>query len=126
MTDKHKKIDKILAHKIYGRLIFFFIIFIMFQATFYIGQFPMDLIERFVDIVRDAVATQMSDGILKDLIIDGVISGVGGVIVFLPNILILFLFISIMESSGYMARAAYLMDGIMRKVGLQEIGRAHF
>lgn len=119
MTNKQKKLDKILTHNILGRIIFFLVIFIMFQATFYLGKFPMELIENVVDIVRETVASQMQDGVLKDLIIDGIISGVGGVLVFLPNILILFLFITIMESSGYMARAAYLMDGIMRKVGLQ-------
>lgn len=113
------RIDVIVTHRIWGFVIFIGIIFLMFQATFYLGKFPMDWIEYGVEKLSDAVAAQMTDGMLKDLIIDGIISGVGGVLVFLPNIVILFLFISLMESTGYMARAAFLMDGIMHKVGLQ-------
>lgn len=119
MEKTQTKIDTIVTHRVWGMVIFIGIIFMMFQATFYLGKFPMDWIEMGVEKIGFAVAEGMQNGILKDLLIDGVISGVGGVLVFLPNIIILFLFISVMESTGYMARAAYLMDGVMHKVGLQ-------
>ncbi|MEG0890333.1 MAG: ferrous iron transport protein B [Bacteroidales bacterium] len=119
MGKTQTKIDTIVTHKVWGFVIFFGVIFLMFQATFYLGKFPMDWIEAGVEKISELVAGTMDSGMLKDLIIDGIISGVGGVLVFLPNIMILFLFISLMESTGYMARAAYLMDGIMHKVGLQ-------
>ncbi len=113
------KIDHIVTHKVWGMVIFIAVIFLMFQATFYLGKFPMDWIEYGVEKLSRLISGMMEEGMLKDLIIDGIISGVGGVLVFLPNIIILFLFISFMESSGYMARAAYLMDGVMHKAGLQ-------
>ena len=83
---------------------------VMFEATFKLGAYPMEWIESGVAWIGSLVERYMSDGPLKDLIVDGVIGGVGGVIVFLPNILILYLFISFMEDSGYMARAAFIMD----------------
>lgn len=119
MNRYQPKIDAIVTHKVWGMVVFIAIIFLMFQATFYLGKFPMDWIECGVGHLSKLIAGHMGEGKLKDLMIDGVISGVGGVLVFLPNILILFLFISLMESSGYMARAAYLMDGVMHRVGLQ-------
>ena len=113
-----RKLDDLLTHKIWGFPIFFAFLFIIFEATFAIGQYPMDWIDAGVSWIGDLVSTHMPDGPLKDLIVDGVICGVGGVVVFLPNILILFFFISLMEDTGYMARAAFLMDKIMHKIGL--------
>lgn len=113
-----RKLDDLLTHKIWGFPIFFAFLFIIFEATFAIGQYPMDWIDAGVSWIGDLVSTHMADGPLKDLIVDGVICGVGGVVVFLPNILILFFFISLMEDTGYMARAAFLMDKIMHKIGL--------
>ena len=90
----------------------------MFEATFRLGEYPMEWIESFVGWIGEFVRGNMSEGPLKDLLVDGIIGGVGGVIVFLPNILILYAFISFMEDSGYMARAAFIMDKIMHKMGL--------
>ena len=92
--------------------------FLIFWATFAIGQYPMDWIDTSVSWLSSAVQQLMPDGILKDLIADGIIGGVGGVIVFLPNILILYFCISFMEDSGYMARAAFIMDKVMHRIGL--------
>ena len=90
----------------------------MFEATFRLGEYPMQWIESLVGLIGNFVRNYMEEGPLKDLLVDGIIGGVGGVIVFLPNILILYLFISFMEDSGYMARAAFIMDKIMHKMGL--------
>jgi len=90
----------------------------MFECTFFLGQYPKDWIQAGVDLLARLVNTTMSPGPLKDLLADGIIGGVGSVIVFLPNILILYFFISFMEDSGYMARAAFIMDKIMHKMGL--------
>ncbi len=113
-----KKIDNILTHKIWGYPIFIFFLWIMFQSTFRLGEYPVLWIEDLVRITGNFFQKWMPDGMLKDMLINGVIHGVGGVIVFLPNILILFLFISIMEDTGYMARAAFIMDKLMHKIGL--------
>ncbi len=115
---KSQYIDNVLTHRAWGIPIFILIIWIMFQCTFTLGEYPMDWIEQGVNFLADTVKTWMPDGPLKDLIVDGIIQGVGGVIVFLPNILILFLFISFMEDTGYMARAAFIMDKVMHKMGL--------
>ncbi|MBS3806833.1 MAG: ferrous iron transport protein B [Bacteroidales bacterium] len=112
------RIDRYLTHKFLGFPIFLFFMWIMFQATFTLGSYPMEWIDTFVGYAAEQVNTLMSEGPLKDLIINGIIDGVGGVIIFLPNILILFFFISFMEDTGYMARAAFIMDKIMHKVGL--------
>lgn len=90
----------------------------MFEGTFILGDYPMQGIEWLVGALGSLVRDNMSEGPLKDLLVDGIIGGVGGVIVFLPNILILYFFISLMEDSGYMARAAFIMDKIMHKMGL--------
>lgn len=111
-------IDSLVTHKIYGFPIFLFLMWIMFEATFVLGAYPMEWIESGVNALGSLIERFMAPGPLKDLLIDGVIGGVGSVIVFLPNILILYLFISFMEDSGYMARAAFIMDKIMHKVGL--------
>lgn len=115
---KTGKIDNILTHKYLGFPIFFAFMYIMFQATFQLGQYPMEWIEQLVGITGNFVDAEMPAGVLKDLLVDGIIDGVGGVIVFLPNILILFLFITLMEDTGYMARAAFIMDKVMHKIGL--------
>lgn len=111
-------IDSFVTHKLFGFPIFLFLMWLMFEATFVLGAYPMEWIEQAVAALGSWVGNAMQDGPLKDLLIDGVIGGVGGVIVFLPNILILYLFISFMEDSGYMARAAFIMDKIMHRIGL--------
>ena len=111
-------IDLFVTHKVLGFPIFILFMWIMFEATFRLGAYPMEWIEDLVGWIGNFVRGTMSEGPLKDLLVDGIIGGVGGVIVFLPNILILYLFISFMEDSGYMARAAFIMDKIMHKMGL--------
>ena len=111
-------IDSIVTHRIWGFPVFFLFMFLMFEITFVLGAYPQGWIESLVAVISDFISNNMSEGPLKDLLIDGIIGGVGGVIVFLPNILILYLFISLMEDSGYMARAAFIMDKIMHKMGL--------
>ncbi len=119
--DKHARtnqIDRIMTGKIWGLPVFIFLMWLMFQTTFTLGAFPMDWIEAGVEWLGDAISDAMSEGPLRDLLVDGIIGGVGSVIVFLPNILILFFFISLMEDTGYMARAAFIMDKLMHKFGL--------
>lgn len=111
-------IDSIVTHRIWGYPIFFLFLYIMFEGTFVLGEYPMMGIEWLVEQLGNLVSSYMPDGPLKDLVIDGIIGGVGGVIVFLPNILILYMFISFLEDSGYMARAAFIMDKIMHRMGL--------
>ena len=117
-TSFRNQIDHLLTHRIWGFPIFIGFMWLMFQATFEVGQYPMDWIEMGVKALGDFIGSAMRDSSLKGLLIDGVIGGVGGVIIFLPNILILFLFISLMEDSGYMARAVFIMDKLMHKIGL--------
>jgi ferrous iron transport protein B len=116
--DQSREIDKVLTHKIWGFPVFIFFIWLTFQSTFTLGAYPMSWIDSLVSWLGETVGSLMADGALKDLLVDGIIGGVGGVIVFLPNILILFFFISLMEDSGYMARAAFIMDKLMHKMGL--------
>ena len=111
-------VDSIVTHKVWGYPIFFLFLYIMFECTFILGAYPQDWIEWTVAQIGNLVQTYMPNGALKDLVVDGIIGGVGGVIVFLPNILLLYIFISLMEDSGYMARAAFIMDKIMHKMGL--------
>lgn len=111
-------IDAFVTNKLFGFPIFILIMFAIFWATFEIGAYPMDWIETLVGWLAGFVQSVMPDGPLKDLIADGIIGGVGGVIVFLPNILILYFCISFMEDSGYMARAAFIMDKLMHRIGL--------
>lgn len=113
-----EKIDNILTGKITGFPVFILFLSLMFFTTFSLGNYPKEWIEQLVDIFRGFIEKIMLPGTLNDLITDGIINGVGGVIVFLPNILILFLFISFMEDTGYMARVAFIMDRIMHKIGL--------
>lgn len=116
--NKTKKIDNFLTHKFWGFPIFIFFIWLMFFSTFFLGSFPKEWLESLVRFAADAINGALSEGSFKDLLIDGVIGGVGGVLIFLPNILILFFFISIMEDTGYMARTAFIMDKVMHKIGL--------
>ena len=113
-----KRIDAVVTHQVWGYPIFLLLMYFMFFCTFNIGQYPMDWIDAGVGWVGEWVGAWMPEGPLKDLIVDGIISGVGGVIVFLPNIMILYAFISWMEDSGYMSRAAFIMDKIMHRMGL--------
>ncbi|WP_165043119.1 ferrous iron transport protein B [Dysgonomonas sp. ZJ709] len=117
-SDATSLIDAVVTHKYLGFPLFFFFMWVMFECTFRLGGYPMEWIESGVELLGNFVRGVMSDGMLKDLIVDGIIGGVGGVIVFLPNILILYAFISFMEDSGYMARAAFIMDKVMHKMGL--------
>lgn len=111
-------VDSIVTNRFWGYPIFFIFLYIMFEGTFVLGEYPQRLIEWIVELIGQGAETFLSPGPLKDMIVDGIIGGVGGVIVFLPNILLLYFFISFMEDSGYMARAAFIMDKIMHKMGL--------
>ncbi len=117
-TVKKRNIDDILTNKYLGFPVFIFFMWLMFQTTFTVGSYPMVMIDSAVSWIGETIKNTMTDGPLRDLLVDGIIGGVGGVIVFLPNILILFFFISFMEDSGYMARASFIMDRLMHKIGL--------
>ena len=112
------KIDSIVTNKWLAFPIFFFLLYLVFNTTFVLGEYPMNWIEWLVQKFGDFVSSIMTDGWLKDLVTDGIIAGVGSVLVFLPNILLLYLFISLLEDTGYMARAAFIMDRLMHKIGL--------
>jgi ferrous iron transport protein B len=112
------RIDKVLTHKIFGYLIFFSILFILFQAVFAWAAVPMDLIDTGVTSLNNFLQSYLPKGPLAGLLTDGLISGLGGVLIFIPQIAILFTFISILEESGYMSRVMFMMDKIMRKFGL--------
>ena len=111
-------IDAVVAHRWFGIPIFVAFLWLMFETTFSLGAIPMEWIETGVGWLAGAVSTAMPEGLLRGLLVDGMINGVGSVIVFLPNILILFFFISLMEDTGYMARAAFIMDRVMHTLGL--------
>lgn len=112
------KIDKVLTHKVFGFVIFFAILLFMFQAIFSWASYPMDLIESFFIWAQDSLNSALPAGPLTSLLVDGVVAGLSGVLVFIPQIAILFAFISILEDTGYMARVTFMMDKVMRKVGL--------
>ncbi|MFL6208011.1 MAG: ferrous iron transport protein B [Pyrinomonadaceae bacterium] len=112
------RIDAFVTHRLFGPVILIVVMLAVFQTIFSWAQLPMDLIDHGFGALGDAVRLHMSPGLLTDLLVDGVIAGVGGVLVFLPQILLLFFFIALLEDSGYMARAAFLMDRLMRGVGL--------
>ena len=112
------RIDSVLSNKYIGFPIFFLLLYVMFEVTFTLGQYPMDWIDAFVAWTGERLTATMPEGPLKAMLVDGVVGGVGSVIVFLPQILILYFFISLMEDSGYMARAAFIMDKLMHKMGL--------
>jgi ferrous iron transport protein B len=117
-TTLSEKIDNVLTHKYFGFLIFNAILFLMFFATFKLGSYPTNWIDTGVSAFGSFVANVMQPGMLRDLLVNGIINGAGSVLVFLPNILILFFFIAILEGTGYMARAAFIMDKIMHRFGL--------
>ena len=116
--DRSEKIDKVLTHRVFGLAILVGVLLLVFQAIFSWAEVPMHLLEVGFGAVGDAARAQLPEGILADLVVDGIIAGVGGILVFLPQILLLFLFISILEDTGYMARAAFLMDKLMSRFGL--------
>ena len=113
-----EKIDAVVTNRWLAFPIFFLMLYIVFDSTFVLGEYPMRWIEWVVAGFGGFVSSVMADGWLKDLVVDGVIGGVGSVLVFLPNILLLYMFISLLEDSGYMARAAFIMDRLMHKIGL--------
>ena len=115
---RSEQIDSVLTHKYFGFPIFTALLFFMFWTTFKLGNYPMDWIDLGVATLSDLAGKIVPEGMLNDLLVDGIISGTGSVLVFLPNILILFFFISLLEGSGYMARAAFIMDNIMHRFGL--------
>ena len=112
------KIDAIVTNRWLAFPIFFFLLYLVFDGTFVLGEYPMKWIEWIVGQLGAFIGTVMPDGWLRSLVIDGIIGGVGSVLVFLPNILLLYLFISLLEDSGYMARAAFIMDRLMHRIGL--------
>lgn len=111
-------IDAVITNRYIGFPLFFIFLYLMFEITFTLGQYPMDWIESGVNALSELMRSIMPEGPLKDMVVDGAIAGVGAVIVFLPQILILYFIISFMEDSGYMARAAFIMDKVMHKMGL--------
>ena len=113
-----EKIDTVLTHRFFGLPIFFLVLWTMFQSTFTLGAIPMDMIASIFDWLGASVAQILPAGFISSLLVDGIIAGVGGVLVFLPNIVILFFFISLLEDTGYMARAAFIMDRVMHFLGL--------
>lgn len=113
-----ERIDRILTHRFLGLLILVGVLLVVFQTIFSWAALPMDLLEQGFGAIGDGLRATLPEGILADLVVDGIIAGVGGVLIFLPQILLLFLFISILEDTGYMARAAFLMDKLMSRVGL--------
>ena len=115
---KTRRIDKLVANRWLGFPIFILAMWLMFSAVFVLGAYPQEWIEKLFNLLGNTVSSIMPDGALRDLLVNGIISGIGSVAVFIPQILILYLFISLMEDSGYMARAAFIMDRIMHKMGL--------
>lgn len=116
--ERSDRIDRVLTHKVWGTLIFALVMLTMFQSVFAWAEPLMDGIETVMNWLGDGLAALLPSGAVESLMVDGVVAGVGGVLVFLPQILILFLFIGVLEDCGYMARAAYLMDKLMSKIGL--------
>ncbi len=117
-TTTSDRIDRVLTHRISGLLIFAAIMFLIFQSIYYWAQPFMNSIEAIEELVKGGIETLIGPGALRSLLVDGIVSGVGGVLVFLPQIVFLFLFIAILEDCGYMARAAFLMDRLMSRLGL--------
>lgn len=113
-----KKIDALLIHKFFGLPIFLFLMWLLFQLTFSLGQIPMDYIESGFNALGELVKNNISNTFIASALADGIIAGVGAVILFLPNIIILFLGIALLETTGYMSRVAFLLDGILHKFGL--------
>ena len=118
VNNKSEKIDSVLTHKIWGIPIFGAIIFLLFHIVFSVGAYPVEWLENIISFTGETIINYMPESWLRDLLVDGIIGGVGGVLVFLPNILLLFLFISLMEDTGYMARVVFIIDRFMHKIGL--------
>lgn len=116
--EKKDSLDNILTHRIFGVVVFIAVIWLIFQATFGLGYYPMIWIEKLVFLIEDFFIEVLPNGMLKSLLVNGILKGIGGVVVFLPNIVILFSLLSLMEESGYMARVTLVMDKIMRPLGL--------
>ncbi|AXO80885.1 ferrous iron transport protein B [Olleya aquimaris] len=117
-TDLRSRLDRILTHKVWGYLIFFLILLVIFQAIYDWSTVPMDLIDGLFANLSDWVKNTLPEGAFTNLLAEGIISGLGGIVIFIPQIAFLFLFISILEESGYMSRVVFLMDRIMRRFGL--------
>ena len=117
-TDVRAKLDKVFTHKIFGYAIFFLILLVIFQSVFDLATVPMDFIDGIFAELSDFVRGKLAPGVFTDLLAEGIIPGIGGVIIFIPQIAILFLFIAILEETGYMSRVVFLMDRVMRKYGL--------
>ena len=113
-----EKIDAVVTNRWAAFPLFFVILYLVFNGTFVLGEYPMRWIEWIVSVFSSVASSLMQDGWLKDLVVNGIIGGVGSVLVFLPNILLLYLFISLLEDTGYMARGAFIMDRLMHKIGL--------
>lgn len=113
-----RRLDAILTHKIWGYVIFLFILFLIFQAVFSWSEFPMQMIEDGFLFFGNWVAESLPQGVLNDLLVDGIIAGLGGIIIFIPQIAALFAFISILEDTGYLSRISFMMDGLLKKFGL--------
>src|SRR5690606_36472203 len=111
------KIDHVLTHKVWGIVIFFGILLFIFNAIFSWSSYPMDLIESLFVWISEVGHEKLPEGLLTDLLLDGIIAGLGGIVIFIPQIAILFAFISILEETGYIARVTFMMDRLMRKVG---------
>lgn len=117
-TDLRGRLDKVFTHKIFGYVFFFLILLVIFQSIFDLASVPMDFIDGTFAELADFVKSNLPNGVLTDLITEGIIPGIGGVIIFIPQIAILFLFIAILEETGYMSRVVFLMDKIMRRYGM--------
>lgn len=115
---KSDRIDRILTHKFLGIPIFLGFMWLSFYFTFELGSYPMDWLQSLVELISGNIKAALTDGIIRDFLVDGVIGGMGGVVVFLPNIVLLYFFISLMEDTGYMSRAVFIMDKAMHKIGL--------
>ncbi|MFD2567122.1 ferrous iron transport protein B [Pseudotenacibaculum haliotis] len=117
-TDTRARLDKIFTHKIFGYVLFFGLLLLIFQSIFEWATVPMDFIDATFADLSSFIKKQMPEGVLNNLITEGIIPGIGGVVIFIPQIAILFLFIAILEETGYMSRVVFLMDKIMRKFGM--------
>lgn len=113
-----KKIDKFVTHPVLGYIIFLVIIFIIFQSVFTLAAYPMDLIEQGFNLAGNYLSDVLPDGVLQSLVVNGILAGLSGVLVFIPQIIILFMFLALLEDSGYMARVSFILDKIMRKFGM--------
>ena len=117
-TDTRSKLDRVFTHKIFGYVIFFGVLLLIFQSIFDWASAPMDFIDGFFAEISQRIKDSLDPGVFTDLLTDGIIPGIGGVVIFIPQIAILFLFIAVLEETGYMSRVVFLMDKIMRRFGM--------